>query len=292
MVRLSQSEHPPFTLYSIETGRFRLDGGAMFGVVPKTLWSRHIESDDKNRITMAMRSLLITSEATGRVYLIDNGSGHKFDDKFSSIYGFDYAHSTLEGSLKQQGFDPSDITDIIFTHLHFDHCGGTTRLNEDGNLEHVFGNASYWVVKSHWETAMDPNARERSSFFPENLGPISDPGRLNLIEPGHIYEEGLTNIVMNGHTIGQQLPVIHLNGKRLIFVADLLPTHIHIPLPWIMGYDMYPATTLEEKEEFLAGCTDGKTFLFFEHDAGCEVGTVVKEGKNYRIGDKMTLDDI
>lgn len=292
MVRLSQSEHPPFTLYSIETGRFRLDGGAMFGVVPKTLWSRHIESDDKNRITMAMRSLLITSEATGRVYLIDNGSGDKFDDKFSSIYGFDYAHSTLEGSLKQQGFDPSDITDIIFTHLHFDHCGGTTRLNEDGNLEHVFGNASYWVVKSHWETAMDPNARERSSFFPENLGPISDPGRLNLIEPGHIYEEGLTNIVMNGHTIGQQLPVIHLNGKRLIFVADLLPTHIHIPLPWIMGYDMYPATTLEEKEEFLAGCTDGKTFLFFEHDAGCEVGTVVKEGKNYRIGDKMTLGDI
>lgn len=292
MVTLTKTGHPPFTLYSIETGRFQLDGGAMFGVVPKTLWSRHIASDEKNRISMAMRCLLITSEATGRTYLIDNGSGHKFDEKFSSIYGFDYEHSTLEGSLKQQGFRAADITDVIFSHLHFDHCGGSTRLNEEGHLEHVFPNANYWVVKSHWETAMDPNARERSSFFPENLVPISDSGRLNLIGPGHVYEEGLTNMVMNGHTIGQQLPVIHLNGKRLIFVADLLPTHIHIPLPWIMGYDMYPATTLEEKEEFLAGCTDGKTFLFFEHDADCEVGTVVKEGKNYHIGQKLTLGDI
>jgi glyoxylase-like metal-dependent hydrolase (beta-lactamase superfamily II) len=289
---LSKSEKHPFSLYSIETGRFKLDGGAMFGVVPKTLWSRHIEADEKNRINMAMRCLLIRSEATGRVYLIDTGSGHKFDGKFSSIYGFDYSHSTLEGSLKLQGFDPADITDIIFSHLHFDHCGGTTRYNAGGRLEHVFPNAKYWVTESHWETANHPNAREKSSFFAENLGPVSDPDRLNLISPGHVYEDGLSCLVMNGHTIGQQLPVVELNGKRLIFVADLIPTHVHIPLPWIMGYDMYPATTLEEKEEFLNSCTDGRTVLFFEHDADVEAGTVVREGSSYRIGEKLTLNDL
>lgn len=289
---MSKTVHPPFTLCSIETGRFKLDGGAMFGVVPKTLWSRHIEPDDLNRITMAMRCLLIRSEATGRTYLIDNGSGDKFDEKFGKIYGFDYIHSNLERSLGLHGFKPGDITDIIFSHLHFDHCGGTTRYDKDGHLEHVFPNARYWVVRSHWETATNPNAREKSSFFHENLGPISEPDRLNLIDPGHEYEPGISHIIVNGHTIGQQLPVIRLNERKLIFVADLLPTHIHIPLPWIMGYDMYPATTLEEKEKFLAGCNNENTVLFFEHDAECEAGVVEYDGKNYRIGKKLSLSDI
>jgi glyoxylase-like metal-dependent hydrolase (beta-lactamase superfamily II) len=289
---LPRSIHPPFSLYSIETGRFKLDGGAMFGVVPKTLWSKHIKPDEKNRILMAMRCLLIKSETTGRVYLIDNGAGEKFDAKFSDIYGFDDTHSSLGESLKYHGFAPEDITDLIFTHLHFDHCGGTTRFNRDGNLEHVFPNAEYWVVKSHWDTALNPNAREKSSFLRENLVPISESGRLNLIEPGHQYEKGLSAIVVNGHTVGQQLPVVDLGKNKLIFAADLLPSHVHIPLPWIMGYDMYPATTLKEKADFLARCVENNTFLFFEHDAECDAGTVEYDGKGYRIGKKLSLSDI
>jgi glyoxylase-like metal-dependent hydrolase (beta-lactamase superfamily II) len=281
-----------FELYPVETGRFMLDGGAMFGVVPKTLWSRKIPADDKNRIPMAMRCLLIKSKKTGKIYLIDNGSGTKFNEKMSAIYGLDYDHSNLEDSLKNCGVSPDDVTDIIFSHLHFDHCGGTTYCDQNGDLKHYFKNAAYHVNRRHWQTATHPNAREKASFFDENINPIKDSGRLNLVEDNHTFEENLTTIPMDGHTIGQQLPVIRSENNTLVYVADLLPTFAHLPLPWVMGYDMAPIQTLKEKESFLNKAVEKNYYLFLEHDASCEVITITKTDGKYAPKKTCTLADI
>lgn len=281
----------PFELTSIEAGRFLLDGGAMFGVVPKTMWGKKIPSDSENRIKMAMRSLLIRSAQTGKTYLIDNGSGHKFNEKMVEIYGFDYQHSELIRSLDELTISPEEITDIIFSHLHFDHCGGTTEW-VDGELREVFPNATYHVNKKHWETANHPNQREKASFFPENLTPIAESGRLNLTSDSEEFEPGLFSIPVHGHTLGQQLPVIQAEGKTIVFAADLIPTHAHIPLPWVMGYDMNPVQTLEEKESFLKNAFNEQWYLFLEHDADHEVVTLdYTEGK-YRMNKSLKLHQI
>jgi len=281
-----------FHLYSIETGRFRLDGGAMFGVVPKTLWSRYIDVDDKNRILMAMRCLLIKSEQTDRLYLVDNGTGTKFDEKFEKIYDLDYDHSNLLDSLSHHGFEPEDVTDVIFSHLHFDHCGGTTYYDDNGDLQHRFPNARYHVTKKHMETARNPNAREKASFKADNIQPIYSWDRLNLVEENNTYEEGLDALPVNGHTISQQLPRIRANGKTVVFMADLIPTHVHLPLPWVMGYDMYPVTTLDEKQKYLNQAIEGDWYLFLEHDAEQEVVTAKKESGKYAVDQTLTLNDI
>lgn len=289
---LSHASLGPFNLYSIEAGRFALDGGAMFGVVPKTLWSRYIDVDDKNRIPMAMRCLLIESEKTGKVYLVDTGSGTKFDEKFEDIYQLNYNHSDLLSSLDAHGFAPEDITDIIFSHLHFDHCGGTTYYDEDGNIQHTFANATYHVTKDHLETATHPNAREKASFLKDNIQPITNWENLNVVEENHQYEKGLEAIPVNGHTISQQLPKISGGGKSVVFMADLLPTHVHLPLPWVMGYDMYPVKTLGEKEQFLDRAVDEGWYLFLEHDAQEEVVTAKKENGKYSVKNRLTLSDL
>lgn len=292
MAEVKPVEFGNFELYPIEAGRFRLDGGAMFGVVPKTLWSKQIPADDKNRIPMGMRCLLIKSKKSGKTYLIDNGSGDKFNDKMASIYDLDYNHRDLISSLKNCGFEPADITDIIFTHLHFDHCGGTTTYNEDGELAEVFPNAAYHVNKRHWGTANHPNAREKASFFPENIDPIKNSGRLNLVDDNHYFEPNLGTLIMNGHTAGQQLPVLTNGETTIVYAADLLPTFAHIPLPWVMGYDMKPIQTLEEKESFLNQAVDQKWYLFLEHDAEHEVVTVHKENGKFLLKDSLSLADI
>ena len=289
---LSKTSLGSFNLYTIETGRFKLDGGAMFGVVPKTLWSRSIPADDKNRIPMAMRCLLIESKQTGRRYLVDNGIGNKFDEKFEKIYCIDHEHSSLEKSLSYHGFSMDDITDIIFTHLHFDHCGGTTNFNKNGSSEVIFEKANLWVTKSHWETATNPNAREKASFLKDNLDPLRKSNKLIQVEDGYQYEEGLSTIVVNGHSLGQQLPKIEADGKTLIFVADLLPTSAHVPLPWVMGYDMYPAQTLKEKEDFLNEAAEKGWNLYLEHDAFHEIITIAQEGKRFSVGKELTLDEL
>lgn len=279
-------------LFPIETGRFMLDGGAMFGVVPKTLWSREIPADDLNRIPMAMRCLLIKSGKTGKIYLVDNGSGNKFSPKMAAIYGMDYEHSNLMSSLAKAGVEPEEITDMVFSHLHFDHCGGTTDYDKDGKLVEVFPKAVYHVNKRHWETARNPNAREKASFFPENLDPIANSGRLNLTDDHHRFEEGFDTIPMNGHTAGQQLPVLR-NGKHtIVYAADLFPTFAHVPLPWIMGYDMTPVQTLEEKERFLEEATEKKWFIFLEHDAEHEVITIKKTNGKFSMDQSLKLSDI
>jgi glyoxylase-like metal-dependent hydrolase (beta-lactamase superfamily II) len=281
-----------FELFPVETGRFMLDGGAMFGVVPKTLWSKKIAADSKNRIPMAMRCLLIKSKISGKIYLIDNGSGTKFNDKMSSIYGLDYDHSNLNDSLKNCGVSPEDVTDIIFSHLHFDHCGGTTYYNRSGKLEHFFPNAVYHVNSRHWLTATNPNAREKASFFDENIKPIEESGRLNLVEDFHEFEENLSTIPMDGHTIGQQLPVISADERTIVYAADLLPTFAHLPLPWVMGYDMSPVQTLKEKENFLNEAVENNYYLFLEHDASCEVITVTKIDGKFAPGKTLNLSEI
>lgn len=264
----------------------------MFGVVPKTLWSRYIEVDEKNRIMMAMRCLLITSENTGRTYLIDNGCGTKFSEKFENIYQLDHDHSNLLSSLEHHGFTPEDITDLIFSHLHFDHCGGTTYYDEEDTLCHTFPNARYHVTEKHLETARNPNAREKASFLSDNINPIADWERLNVVDEYHQYERGIDALPVNGHTIGQQLPKITVGDQTIVFMADLLPTHVHLPLPWVMGYDMYPVTTLNEKEKFLDKAVDQNWYLFLEHDAEQEVITVKKEEGRYKIKEKLSLSDI
>lgn len=291
-IDLSHVKLGPFTLYTIETGRFRLDGGAMFGVVPKTLWSRQIKVDEKNRILMAMRCLLIQSEETGNLYLVDDGIGTKFDEKYEKIYQVDHKHSNLLDSLSYHGFSPEDVTDLIFTHLHFDHCGGTTFYNDNGELEHTFPKARYHVTKSHWDTATHPNAREKASFFDENIGPIKESGRLNLVEDEHTFEEGLSTLVVNGHTLGQQLPVISDGDKTIVFAADLFPTASHVPLPWIMGYDMRPINTLDEKEEILDRASSEDWFFFMEHDSQNEIIRVEKENGKFNARTGLTLEDI
>lgn len=288
---LSKTTLGNFTLYSIEAGRFRLDGGAMFGVVPKTLWARYMDVDDKNRIHMAMRCLLIESQNTGRRYLVDNGSGTKFDEKFQNIYQLDYEHSNLLRSLEHHGFTPENITDIIFSHLHFDHCGGTTYYDGD-ELKHTFPNATYHVTKTQLETATHPNAREKASFLSENINPVKNWDKLNIVDKQHTYEDGLEAIPVNGHTLGQQLPKITSGNTTIIFAADLIPTHVHLPLPWIMGYDMYPVTTLEEKERYLEEATEKNWYLFLEHDAEKEMVTVKKEDGKYAVKEFLTLDDL
>lgn len=281
-----------FELYTIENGRFKLDGGAMFGVVPKTMWEKKIPADANNCIHMALKSLLIRSRKTGRVYLIDLGIGDKFDEKMSQIYGVTFELGDMASSLAHHGFSTEDITDIIFTHLHFDHCGGISSLDENGVAYNNFPNAHLWITKAQWETATQPNARETASFLPENIEPIKASRNLHLIDEDHEFEPGFTHLVVHGHTKGQQLPMISAAGKTLVFAADLYPTYAHVPLPWVMGYDMYPATTLKEKEVISQKAVENNWYFFLQHDAQHEVITFEGEGRKTRMGTSLRLFDL
>ena len=289
---LTKTTFGPFELYTIETGDFCLDGGAMFGVVPKTLWSRGLPADEKNRIPMTMRCLLIKSNNTGKLYLVDNGAGTKFNEKMENIYQLDYSVKNLENSFKHHGFSFEDVTDIIFTHLHFDHCGGSSFYNNEGELELTFPDATYHVVEKHWENANNPNAREKASFLPENINPLKESGKLHLVDENHEYEAGLSAINIDGHTIGQQLPKIEGDNKTLVFVADLLPTHVHVPLPWVMGYDMYPVQTLTEKDAFLKQAAEKNWNLYLEHDAHQEIIRVEHQEGRFSVSEHLSLNDL
>jgi glyoxylase-like metal-dependent hydrolase (beta-lactamase superfamily II) len=273
-------------LHAIETGHFKLDGGAMFGVVPKPLWERTNPADEMNRIKMAARSLLI--EDGSRLILIDTGMGNKQSEKFFSHYAL-WGDFNLDSSLKEKGFHRDDITDVVFTHLHFDHCGGAIVRNKKGFYEPAFKNAHFWSHKDHWQWAIEPNVREAASFLPENILPIEESGQLNFVQNAK-KELGFEVLLMDGHTEKQLLPVIQHKGKTIVFAADLIPTIGHLPIPYVMGYDTRPLLTLSEKKRFLATAVDQDYLLFLEHDAENQLISLKNTEQGVRLDQSFTLD--
>jgi glyoxylase-like metal-dependent hydrolase (beta-lactamase superfamily II) len=251
-----------FSLRAIETGRFRLDGGAMFGVVPKVLWSRTDPADELNRISMAMRSLYI--EGGGRRMVVDGGSGTKLNEKMVNIYEIDTGG--LRGALKGRGIEPASITDAIVTHLHFDHAGGFTYRSDDGGVALALPEATHYIQRRQWEAALSPNAKDRASFFPENFLPLEEAGRLRLLDGEEQVVPGITVLPVEGHTPGQQLVLLETRDGNLLYCGDLIPLASHINLPYIMAYDHQPLVTLKEKIEILGRAADEGWILFFEHD--------------------------
>lgn len=277
-------------IYPIETGNFKLDGGAMFGVVPKSLWQKTNPADDKNMISMSMRCMLIEND--GRLILIDTGIGNKQSDKFFGYY-YLYGNFSLDASLAKYGFSRDDITDVFLTHLHFDHCGGAIKWNKNKTgYEPAFKNAKFWSNQRHWDWAINPNAREKASFLQENILPIQESGQLNFLHLNAKDFVGFDVLFTDGHTEKQMLPKIEYQGKTLVFMADLLPTAGHIPLPYVMGYDTRPLLTLKEKEAFLKEAADKQFYLFLQHDAYNEVITVKHTEKGVRLKESYKFTDI
>tara|TARA_B100001063_G_scaffold42178_1_gene35993 strand:+ start:775 stop:1623 length:849 start_codon:yes stop_codon:yes gene_type:complete len=279
-------------LHSLNTGFFKLDGGAMFGVVPKVLWKKTNPSDEKNLCTWAMRSLLI--EDGNRLVLIDTGIGAKQDHNFFRHY---YLHGDdeLEGNLKKMGFKPDDITDVFLTHLHFDHVGGAVKRSGDHFIP-TFKNAKYWTNRRHWEWATNPNPREKASFLYENIFPLQESGQLNFIE---VPEEksriktdlGFEAFIVNGHTDAQMCPIISYQGETIVFMADLLPSVGHIPLPYVMGYDTRPLLTLKEKTSILTEAAENGYRLFLEHDPLFETCVLEASDRGPRLSSTRKLND-
>jgi glyoxylase-like metal-dependent hydrolase (beta-lactamase superfamily II) len=277
-------------LHTIETGLFKLDGGAMFGVVPKSIWQRTNPADENNLCTWAMRCMLI--EDGDRLTLVDTGIGNKQDAKFLSHY---YLHGddTLDKSLAALGFNRSDITDVFLTHLHFDHCGGAIE-REGERLVPVFKQAKYWSNEKHWAWAVEPNDREKASFLKDNILPIQESGQLNFISnaPGTNYQDGVSIRYAYGHTDAMMLPQITYKDKTIVYMADLLPSVGHIPLPYVMAYDMFPLKTLVEKKEFLQEAAENNYILFLEHDPINECCTLQQTEKGIRLKETFKLSDI
>ncbi len=282
-------------LYPIESGNFKLDGGAMFGVVPKSIWNRTNPADNNNMIDLATRCLLI--EDGKRLILIDTGMGDKQSEKFFSYY-YQFGDFSLEKSLQKYGFSKDDITDVFMTHLHFDHCGGSVDWNKDktGYIP-AFKNAVYWTNENHWEWATKPNAREKASFLTENILPMQEAGQLKFIQRNETdfqleSELGFGIFFADGHTEKQMIPIIKYGDKTIAYVADLLPTVGHLPIPYVMGYDTRPLLTLGEKEKFLNLAVDNNFYLFLEHDAHNQIITVQQTEKGIRLKDNLKCEDI
>ena len=282
-------------LYPIEAGNFKLDGGAMFGVVPKTIWNKTNPADENNLIDIAARCLLIEDE--NRLILIDTGMGNKQSEKFFGYYSLWGTHS-MDKSLAKYGFHRDDITDVFMTHLHFDHCGGSVQWNASKTgYEVAFKNAKYWTNENHWEWATKPNPREKASFLSENILPMQESGHLYFIKrlEGDLLsnsELGFGIFFVDGHTEKMMLPQIQYKDKIIVFCADLIPTAGHLPLPYVMGYDTRPLLTLPEKAKFLTSAAENNYYLFLEHDAHNEIITVEQTEKGIRLKEVFRCDDI
>ncbi|MFY0631902.1 MAG: MBL fold metallo-hydrolase [Flavobacteriaceae bacterium] len=277
-------------IYPIETGNFKLDGGAMFGVVPKSIWQRTNPADSRNLISMSMRCMLI--EDGNRLILVDTGLGSKQTEKFFGYY-YLYGDFSLDTSLAKHGFHRNDITDVFLTHLHFDHCGGSIKWNKDKTgYEPAFKNAKFWSNENHWDWAINPNPREKASFLKENILPMQESGQLNFVGLNPSQQLGFDVLTMDGHTEKQMLPKISYQEKEIVFMADLLPTTGHIPLPYVMGYDTRPLLTIKEKAQFLNEAADHEYFLFLEHDPYAELCTVKHTEKGVRLKETYKFTDI
>jgi glyoxylase-like metal-dependent hydrolase (beta-lactamase superfamily II) len=277
-------------LFTVDTGFFKLDGGAMFGVVPKSIWSRTNPSDENNLCPWAMRCLLVSDG--NRLVLIDNGIGDKQDARFFSHY---YLHgdASLAKSLQQLGVHPTDISDVFLTHLHFDHCGGSVKYGSHGQYELTFPRATYWTNEDHWNWATFPNPREKASFLEENILPLQEHGVLKYLDLAtKSLFPGFDFLTMDGHTDKQMLPKMQYKGHTLVFMADLLPSVGHIPLPYVMGYDTRPLLTLQEKQQFLEEAAQNQYVLFLEHDSVNECCTVKMTEKGVRVDQTFRLDEL
>lgn len=273
-----------YTLASIETGRFALDGGAMFGVVPWVFWSKSNPPDEKQRITLAARCLLIRGE--GRTILVDTGNGSKWNDKLKDIYRLDNSRFALEASLANAGVTPEEVTDVILTHLHFDHCGGSTKY-VNGELTVTFPNAVHYVQRAHWDLSQQPTDRDRASFMKDDYMLLHEKGMLKFVDGEQELFPGISVVVCNGHTTAQQLPKITDGTTTLLFCCDLVPTTSHIPFPYIMGYDLRPLVTLEEKKRLLPKAEQEGWILFFEHDPETTAVTLQRTEKGIGIKKKL-----
>ncbi len=282
------------TIHPLNTGNFKLDGGAMFGVVPKSLWQRTNPPNENNLCEWSMRCLLI--EDGDKLTLIDTGIGDKQSEKFFSHY-FLSDENSLAPNLNKLGFGIDDITDVFLTHLHFDHCGGAVEWNKDrSGLNTVFKNAKYWSTKNHWKWATEPNMREKASFLKENIIPIQESGQLSFIERKGDFTKNVFNdfdvLFVDGHTESMMIPHIQYKGKTVVFMADLLPSVGHIPLPYVMGYDTRPLLTLSEKERFLKLAAKEEFVLFLEHDSINECCTLQETEKGIRLKDTFSFAEM
>ena len=276
-----------YKIHSIQAGLFKLDGGSMFGVVPKILWNKSNPADDINRIEMCTRVLLF--ESKNKKILVDTGIGHKMSDKLNKVYGVDYSEFTLEKGLSNLNIKPDDITDVIFTHLHFDHAGGATYFNEDKQPELTFKNAVYYVQEKHLDWALNPSERDKASFFPENYQPIIDAKQIKIVNDEYKFDDFITLLPLNGHTRSMQMIKVSDEKETLMYLADLIPMASHIPLPYIMGYDLFPLVTLEEKRKYLKEISENNYTVFFEHDPYVEAGKVSLNEKSYYLKEKFNI---
>lgn len=276
-----------YQINPVEFGRFKLDGGAMFGVVPKPLWERNAPADDKNRISMATRGMLIRADQ--RRILVDTGIGDKLSEKLMKIYGVDHKRYSMMDSLAAMSVKDSDITDVILTHLHFDHTGGSTKLDETGKLVPTFPEATYWVQKKHLSWALQPSERDKASFLSENFVPLQEHGCLKLLEGETEIFPRITVIPIDGHTFAQQMIKVGEGRESLLYCADLIPTAAHIPYPFIMGYDLQPLVTLEEKKRILGQAGRENWLFFFEHDPRVITARIEQNPKGYQLGEEVEV---
>ena len=281
-------------IYPIKTGNFKLDGGAMFGVVPKTIWNKTNPADENNLIDIAARCMLI--EDGNRLILIDTGMGNKQSEKFFGYYSL-WGNDSLDKSLAKYGFHRDDVTDVFMTHLHFDHCGGSVNWNKDKTgYEVAFKNAKFWTNENHWDWATKPNAREKASFLSENILPMQESGQLNFIKRPNddfgICDLGFDIFYVDGHTEKMMIPHIQYQDKTIVFCADLIPTAGHLPLPYVMGYDTRPLLTMPEKSKFLTAAAENNYFLWLEHDAHNPIITVEMTEKGVRLKERFEIQEI
>ena len=277
-----------YTLYSIETSQFSLDGGAMFGIIPKTLWEKEAPADEYNRIQMVTRSLLVVSNE--RKIIIDTGNGDKWDDKNRSRYNIDLDKINLSSSLEKYGFIPADITDVFCTHLHFDHAGGNTSI-EDGKIVPTFPNATYWIHQDNWDLANSPSEKDRGSYLAENWSVLAENGMIEYVTDREEFLPGIEIMLTYGHTIGMMHPLIKDGNNTVFYAADIFPMAAHVPLAWVMAYDLNPVQTIKEKRSLLPTMVDKNWTVFFEHDPLRQAGKVTMDGKYYRLKESVIISE-
>ena len=277
-----------YDLYSIETSEFSLDGGAMFGIVPKPIWEREAPSDALNRIDMVTRSLLLCSDE--KKILIDTGNGTKWEEKYRDIYNIDTTRYNIESSLTKYGFSADDITDIINTHLHFDHAGGNTKI-DDGSIVPTFPNAKYWVTKEHWELANHPSQKDSGSFIEHDWKVLAENGMIETVNGNEPFIKGIDSYITQGHTAGLLHPMISDGTKTLFYGADIFPLAAHISIPWVMAYDVQPVVTMKEKEILLPKMQDEEWILFLEHDPKIQACTVHQDGKHFKMNESVLISE-